>query len=241
MKRLLILLLVLFCTGCATTKTEVESNTSPEQDQAFEQVMTRAEDGNPFAQTQIGAAYYNGTVVPQDHAKALEWYSKAAEQGYLFAMIEAGKMYYTGEGAPKDIDRAKRHLEMAAMLYKNPDYMRQMASAYQGLPYELDGSLLTAYHTLINIYLDTDRYALTYFWTKTLLAQMDKMSNPANYPAGQKIWIPPDQLAQTKQQGQPILDELRSLNKQAYDNGEKLFVLYQNDIQNWQKLYDSLR
>lgn len=240
MKRLLILLVVLFCAGCASTKTDTAPvSSTPEP--AFEQVMARAEGGHPFAQTQIGAAYYNGTAVAQDHAKALEWYAKAAEQGYLFAMIEAGKMHYVGEGTPQNTEIAKRHLEMAAMLYKNPDYMNQMVQAYQGLSYELDGSLLTAYHGLVNIYLKTDKYALTYFWMKTLLAQMEKMSNPANYPTGQNIWIPPEELAQARKQAQPILDELRTKNKPAYDNGEKLFSLYQTDNQKWQQLYDSLR
>jgi hypothetical protein len=36
---------------------------------------------SPAAQNDLGIRYYNGDSVPQDYAKAVEWYRKAAEQG----------------------------------------------------------------------------------------------------------------------------------------------------------------
>jgi len=40
-----------------------------------------AEQGNPFAQSSLGTAYYNGDGVPQDDVLAYMWYNLAATQG----------------------------------------------------------------------------------------------------------------------------------------------------------------
>ena len=39
-----------------------------------------AEQGNAYAQFNLGNAYYNGNGVEQDYAEAVKWYQKAAEQ-----------------------------------------------------------------------------------------------------------------------------------------------------------------
>ncbi len=44
-----------------------------------------AEQGNADAQFLLGACYYKGKGVEQDHAKAVYWFEKAAEQGYVYA------------------------------------------------------------------------------------------------------------------------------------------------------------
>ena len=40
-----------------------------------------ADQGNTFAQYNVGWLYYDGRGVPQDYARAAAWYRKAARQG----------------------------------------------------------------------------------------------------------------------------------------------------------------
>ncbi|MEP6880280.1 MAG: caspase family protein, partial [Nitrosospira sp.] len=47
----------------------------------FEETSRKAEQGNADAQYNLGVIYRNGKGVPQDDAKAVEWYRKAAAQG----------------------------------------------------------------------------------------------------------------------------------------------------------------
>src|SRR5579863_1985301 len=44
-----------------------------------------AEQGDPYAQANLGLMYAKGQGVPQDIAQAADWYRKAAEQGNAFA------------------------------------------------------------------------------------------------------------------------------------------------------------
>ncbi len=46
--------------------------------------------------------YDNGQGVPQDYAKAAEWFREAAEQGHLNARFNLALMYGDGQGVPKD-------------------------------------------------------------------------------------------------------------------------------------------
>ncbi len=46
--------------------------------------------------------YSKGRGVPQDFAKALQWYRKAAEQGNVSAQSSLGIFYTTGRGVPQD-------------------------------------------------------------------------------------------------------------------------------------------
>ena len=46
---------------------------------AVEIFLSLAEGGNAKAQGMLGACYENGIGVPQNYAKAVEWYQKAAE------------------------------------------------------------------------------------------------------------------------------------------------------------------
>ncbi len=61
-----------------------------------------AEQGHAKAQYNLGVMYDIGNGVPEDDAKAVEWYSKAAEQGHAKAQYELGTMYYHGYGVLED-------------------------------------------------------------------------------------------------------------------------------------------
>ena len=50
----------------------------------------------------LGALYASGSGVPQDPAKAIEWYLKAVEEGSVVAQYNLGLKYANGEGVEKD-------------------------------------------------------------------------------------------------------------------------------------------
>ncbi len=53
-----------------------------------------------------GLDYYNGQGVPQDYAKAMEWFRKAAAAGIGRAMNNIGMLYTNGQGVPQDYAKA---------------------------------------------------------------------------------------------------------------------------------------
>jgi TPR repeat protein len=55
-----------------------------------------------LAKYMLGMMYENGDGVPEDSARAAEWYRKAAEQDNAEAQSNLGVMYLLGEGVPKD-------------------------------------------------------------------------------------------------------------------------------------------
>jgi uncharacterized protein len=52
--------------------------------------------------------------VPQDYAKAREWYEKAATAGSTLAMNNLGSMYESGQGVPQEYAKAREWYEKAA-------------------------------------------------------------------------------------------------------------------------------
>jgi TPR repeat protein len=69
---------------------------------AFRLNKPLAEQGNVFAQLNLGWMYRNGRGVPDQDVKAFNWYRKAAEQGNVKAQYNLGQMYANGEGVPED-------------------------------------------------------------------------------------------------------------------------------------------
>lgn len=61
-------------------------------------LQTAAGQGDPAAQVELGLRYTDGTGVPQDYARAAEWFRQAAMQGNAEGQLELGVMYVNGEG-----------------------------------------------------------------------------------------------------------------------------------------------
>ena len=61
-----------------------------------------AEQGDAFAQYNLGWMYDKGKGVPQDDKEAVKWYRLSAEQGNAEAQLNLGFMYETGQGVPQD-------------------------------------------------------------------------------------------------------------------------------------------
>jgi len=75
-------------------------------DKAIPLLQALADEGYMPAQFLMGFCYENGTGVPQDDAKAAEWYGKAAEQGDAEAQYKLSYCYEYGCGVEKDYSKA---------------------------------------------------------------------------------------------------------------------------------------
>ncbi|KAF9110238.1 hypothetical protein BGX30_008047, partial [Mortierella sp. GBA39] len=73
-----------------------------------------ANQGSAFALNSIGTLYHHGRGVPQDSAKAMEWFLKSAEKENDVALYNVGVLYKNGDGVPQDYTKAAEWLSKAA-------------------------------------------------------------------------------------------------------------------------------
>ncbi|NBP30774.1 MAG: sel1 repeat family protein, partial [Flavobacteriia bacterium] len=62
-----------------------------------EELQKRAQDGDEFAQYNLGQNYEKGDGVKQNYAEAVKWFRKSAEQGNAWSQSELGVCYYQGK------------------------------------------------------------------------------------------------------------------------------------------------
>ncbi len=79
-----------------------------------EQVLPRAQAGDPEAQHDLGLRYAGGRGVPKDPERAARWYRAAAEQGYGPAQSSLALAYYWGTGLARDRAKAADWYRRAA-------------------------------------------------------------------------------------------------------------------------------
>jgi TPR repeat protein len=84
------------------------------QQEAFALFQAGARHGNANAMSNIGAFFEKGYGVPQDYAKAREWFEKAAARDSALAMLNLGVIYGNGEGVARDYAKARDWYEKAA-------------------------------------------------------------------------------------------------------------------------------
>lgn len=78
-------------------------------------LMQKAEQGEAWAQLNLGAAYDNGMDgLPQNPQKALEWYRKSAEQGVAEAQFNLAHCLATGRGTEMDYQESYVWMQKAA-------------------------------------------------------------------------------------------------------------------------------
>jgi len=80
----------------------------------FEDTLKKAEQGDAFAQVELGLMYSRGKGVLQDHKQAVYWFEKAAEQENSSAETILWRMYDSGIGIPQDYKKALYWLTKAA-------------------------------------------------------------------------------------------------------------------------------
>ena len=80
----------------------------------FEATKRLAEQGDVYAQFELGVMYDNGLGVPENDAEAVKWFRLAADQGDAKAQLNLGVMYYNGEGVPESYTKAYALTSLAA-------------------------------------------------------------------------------------------------------------------------------
>ena len=73
-----------------------------------------AEKGYVRVEFNLGRMYYEGNGVPENHAKAIHWFTKAAKQGRTNAQCNLGTMYANGWGVLQDYMPAYAWFSVAA-------------------------------------------------------------------------------------------------------------------------------
>jgi TPR repeat protein len=74
---------------------------------AVEWYTRAAEQGNVYAQNNLGMCYYNGEGAVKNENKALEWYTRAPKQGYANAQLNLGICHTNGHGVAKGDKRPR--------------------------------------------------------------------------------------------------------------------------------------
>ncbi len=101
--------------------------------QAMSWYKKAAEQGNAFAQFNLGLMYEKGRGVPQDDGQAVVWYKKAAEQGHAIAQYNLGVMYAKGVGMPQN-DKLAYILFNLAASKGNDNAVKKEISMLENLP-----------------------------------------------------------------------------------------------------------
>ena len=78
------------------------------------ELRARAEQGDAYAQFDLGFLYADGRGVPQDAAEAVRWFRLSAGQGHAGALSNLGVMYASGRGVPQDHIQAHMWRNLAA-------------------------------------------------------------------------------------------------------------------------------
>ena len=107
-------------------------------------LLTQAgELGHLDAQNDLGLFYQSGTMVPQDYARAMQWYKKAASKNHIPAIFNIGLLYHKGLGVSQDYKRAHIWFSRAAKLNDADAQYNLGVMYYEGLG--VDVNLQEAY------------------------------------------------------------------------------------------------
>lgn len=77
-------------------------------------IQKAAENGETWAQADLGSYYEEGLVLQQSYQEAARWYELAAKQGYAGAQTNLGVLYANGKGVAPSLDRAVDLFRLAA-------------------------------------------------------------------------------------------------------------------------------
>jgi uncharacterized protein len=105
-------LLVVMLGACERQTSEHASSPQPQVDLAT--LRTRAEQGDPQSQAQLGRLYLKGELVTNSYSEASKWFQLAAEKGNPDAEAGLGELHEAGQGVPQDMQKALQYYRKAA-------------------------------------------------------------------------------------------------------------------------------
>lgn len=86
----------------------------------IDEILVKAESGDPYAQTTLGVCYELGQDLPKNLELAIKWYEKAAEHGWPGALVRLGRCYAEGIGVSKNLQKAAALWLQAARMNARP-------------------------------------------------------------------------------------------------------------------------
>jgi hypothetical protein len=92
----------------------IKAFTEHDSKKLYDLNLPLAQEGDQFAQWNIGNFYLRGDGVEQDYKEAFKWYSLSAKQGHKRAQFDLGVMYDNGEGIPIDYKEAVKWFRLSA-------------------------------------------------------------------------------------------------------------------------------
>lgn len=92
----------------------VEAHRRGNHETAHLEFLRAAEQGNVYAQFNLGVLYANGEGVQKNNAKSVYWFFESAKQGYMYAQSNLGTMYANGEGVSRDYIKAYKWFSLAS-------------------------------------------------------------------------------------------------------------------------------
>ena len=110
----LLLLLTLHSVLAADFKKGLDAAKKGDFETALKEWRPLAEQGDSYAQYNLGLMYDYGLGVIEDYTLAVYWYRQAAEQGHAKAQYNLGYMYESGRGIAKDDTQAVYWFRKAA-------------------------------------------------------------------------------------------------------------------------------
>ena len=118
MKRVFVLLVILFSVGFSKDLTELGNEAYYKGDyqkaaQLYQKACDSGEAGGCFS---LGFLYQNGQGVKQDYQKAAQLYQKACDSGEAGGCLGLGYLYQNGQGVRQNFSTAKQYYGKACDL-----------------------------------------------------------------------------------------------------------------------------
>ena len=97
---------LILCLGCSSPLKPLPTD--------IPSLKVLAQQGDPWAQFNLGSKYALGQGVARDEKEAAKWFRMAAESNYPLAQHTLGVMYENGKGVKRDLNKAIKWYQMAA-------------------------------------------------------------------------------------------------------------------------------
>ena len=156
-----------------------QDNTAPmeDRDEAAAQIISKAQNGNPFAQYLAGRLYVDGPVLIPDSVEAVTWFDRAARQGVIAAQYELGVLLLSDDPEIHDpglgvqwLEYAARNRNDCAAYRLGKEYLkgevvnRDTYKAEEYLTQSADAGNQYAQYALGKLYLDRQDREQAYYW-----------------------------------------------------------------------------
>ena len=156
-----------------------QDDTAPmeDRDEAAAQIISKAQNDNPFAQYLAGRLYMDGPVLIPDSVEAVTWFDRAARQGVIAAQYELGVLLLSDDPEIHDpglgvqwLEYAARNRNDCAAYRLGKEYLkgevvnRNTSKAEEYLTQSADAGNQYAQYALGKLYLGRQDREQAYYW-----------------------------------------------------------------------------